>query len=586
MAHVTSSRALLDSSLTSSGLALVVACLGASIAGCGDPPADPDAHVELDAAAETDAGSDAGPPGGTVCEDLELPRAPMREGTGVQVGEVAGDFTVNTNVGPWHFAEQWSGCESHVFFTYFADRGGLGNSLFSTLAGGALLRSPRNVHFFFSSTEEDTDARITRADDLATQLETAFEAASTSEEDRAFWRARFHFVIDRATEIEGSPADYLNEYLRFAATPEANVDLGERGVAGMMYPFVFGIDREQEWDSGDDLSPSVGMRPTFTMGQFLPRFYNYRWNLEHRLMDEADEKTIVPLLDHETTTGRVFTRTVTLPSATEMAAFDELEMDIEIDCRERNMFACSEWDRIASVHLCLDGEACTERREITRWITPYWRRGRQHYAIDASPFLGLMREGGSQTFFVELGPEWERATEWIAHVALRFGTNGSTPRATGAVRAFTGGAFDANYNMREPFAFTVPAGATRVELVTILSGHGQTPIDNCAEWCDHRHTFSVGGTAVPTLMHAGATIGSARGCAEAADRGVIPGQGGNWAPTRAYWCPGEPVNAVRTDITSLVTPGTETTLEYAATFQTIQPRGGDIALSAYVVWYE
>ncbi len=85
----------------------------------------------------------------------------------------------------------------------------------------------------------------------------------------------------------------------------------------------------------------------------------------------------------------------------------------------------------------------------------------------------------------------------------------------------------------------------------------------------------------------GSAIGSARGCGEMADQGVIPGQGGNWAPTRAYWCPGMAVQAQRTDITALVTPGTETTLGYHASLQAmIEPRGGDIALSAYVVWYE
>lgn len=573
---------------------LAPAALVLTIAACGGPPAtEPDAHVEADDAAmePVDAGSDAGRPGAALCEELGLPRAEMRTGTGVQVGDVAGDFTVQTLAGPWHLAEEWSGCDSYVFFTYFADGGGQGNALFGTLANGAILRSPRNVHFFFSSTERDEAARATRAQGLADQLEMAFDAIGAEEADRLFWRERFHFVTDAAAEIDGSPGEYLTEYLRFAATPEANVDLGERGVAGMMYPFIFAIDREQEWDSGDDLSPSVGQRPTFTMGQYFPRFYNYRWALEHRLATETGV-TVVPLLDHETTTGRVFTRTVSLPAASAMAAFDTLEMDIEIDCRERNMFACSEWDRIASVSLCVDGEACTERREITRWITPYWRRGRQHYLIDASPFLGLLREGGDQTFFVELGPEWERATEWVAHVALRMQTRGDAPRAMGAVRAFTGGTFDANYNMREPFAFTVPAGATRVELVTILSGHGQTAVDNCAEWCDHRHTFSVGGTPLPTISHASAAftreslIGSPRGCGAMADRGVIPGQGGNWAPTRAYWCPGMAVDAIRTDITALVTPGVETTLGYRGAFQAIEPRGGDIALSSYVVWYE
>jgi hypothetical protein len=66
---------------------------------------------------------------------------------------------------------------------------------------------------------------------------------------------------------------------------------------------------------------------------------------------------------------------------------------------------------------------------------------------------------------------------------------------------------------------------------------------------------------------------------------VIPGQLGNWAVTRAYWCPGLPVEAHRTDITDLVHLGEDNTLAYSAHYGTGDPGGGDIALTAYVVWY-
>ena len=301
-------------------------------------------------------------------------------------------------------------------------------------------------------------------------------------------------------------------------------------------------------------------------------------------MAAETDVTVVSLLD-ETTTGRVFTREVTLPDASAMAAFDSLEVDVEIICDERNPFACSEWDRIADIQLCADGAACTERREIARWITPYCRRGRQHWAIDASPFLALLRAGGATSFFVELGPEWERATEWTARVSLRLRTRGGEARAMGAEPAFRGGAFGATYNDRMPVSFTPPAEATRVELVTILSGHGQESGNNCAEWCDHRHTFSVNGAALPAIAHEGPSIGSARGCAALASEGVLPGQWGNWAQSRAYWCPGLPVEAGRTDITSMVRLGEVNELTYAGSFGTSAPAGGDIALSSYVVWY-
>lgn len=545
--------------------------------------AEPDANVAEDAGAEpmVDAGRiDRA----AICDELGLPRAAMREGTGVDVGEVAGDFRVETLSGPFQLASEWSGCESYVFFTYFP--GASGDALFGSLVSGSLLQGPRNVQYFFSSNEEAPEARVERATNLSGQLEAAFDGLAIPEGERTAWRQRFHFVTDRASEIEGSAGDYLREYIRFAATPEARVDLGDRGVAGMIIPLVYAIDRAQEWDSGDDLSPTVGQPPSLAMGVYLPRFYDYRFALDARLAAETDT-TIVPLLDHERTTDRVFVRTVTLPDEAAMAAFDTLEFDVEITCEARNLFACSEWDRIANVVLCADGEPCADRRELVRWITPYWRRGRQRYAIDASALLGLVRAGGDLTFRVELGPEWERPTEWLAHVALRLRTAGDAPRSEAALLAFTGGTFDATYNEREPFRFTVPASATRVELVTILSGHGQETGNNCAEWCDHRHTFTVNGTALAPIRNETGIIGNARGCAErAVERGAIPGQAGNWAPNRAYWCPGMPVDARRDDITSLVAPGEEATLEYRGSYVSRDPAGGDIALSAYVVWYE
>lgn len=558
----------------------LLACLLVLI-GCGDP-APPAGDAGTDAGDAIDAGTDAGPPAPDVCDELGLARTPFRtSGTGDQFGDVAGDFTVTLRDGStWSLETQWSGCESYVFFVHFP---GLTDEIIRSNPDYLFREGPRNVRYFFLSDDEDAAARAALMEELATNLEEGFQLGLDDEAQRAFWRARFHFVTDRATEIDGSVGSMLRTYLAWATTPESRVDLGDRGVAGAPAPIVVGIDRAQTWDPADSLSPSVGAAPMLGMAAFLGHFYEYRAALESRLASE--EATVVTLID-ERTTGRVFTREVTLPDATAMAAFDTLEVDVEITCDEGNPFACSEWDRIADVQLCVDGPTCTDRREIARWITPYWRRGRQHYLIDATPLLALLRDGGAQTFFVELGPDWERATEWIARVELRLRTvGGGAPRASGGALAFRGGAFDAAYNVRDPFRFTPPAGATRVELVTILSGHGQTAGDNCAEWCDHQHTFSVNGTALPAIAHDGPPIGSPRGCAAHARDGAIPGQWGNWAQSRAYWCPGLPVPAQRTDITSLVTLGSENQLTYAGSFLGGEPRGGDIALSAYVIWY-
>ena len=81
-------------------------------------------------------------------------------------------------------------------------------------------------------------------------------------------------------------------------------------------------------------------------------------------------------------------------------------------------------------------------------------------------------------------------------------------------------------------------------------------------------------------------IGSLRGCAAEAGTGVPPGQWGNWAPGRAYWCPGWPVDALRMDITDFLSGGDMDRITYSANLAGAPPGGGNIDLSVYIVWYD
>ncbi|MCB9681205.1 MAG: hypothetical protein H6733_07005 [Alphaproteobacteria bacterium] len=500
--------------------------------------------------------------------------------TGTRLGEVAGDFTAPTTDGTLTLSEAWTGCTSFVFFVHFP---GVSDTLMGTAMDGLFEDGPENVHYVFLSDEEDRDARNAVIDDLVANMKDSLNNAVRGKDAKAAWRERFHFVTQRASNVDGSVGAFIAHMAELSSDPSARVDLGDRGMAPVPLPEVFGIDRDQRFDAGGTLSPYVGSpRDELSMGAYLPQFYNYRHDLDVR-MDDTSGVTVVPLVD-AVSTDRLFHVDAALPDAATMAGFDHLEVDLTVDCTAENPFACSEWDRIGTVWWCADGEACTDRRELARWITPYWRRGRQRYALDASPMLPILAAGGSQHVFLELGPGWERATEWHVAASLRLSDTGG-PRPVALVPAFTGGNFDASYNTRDPIAFTPPAGTTHAELVTLISGHGQADGNNCAEWCDHRHTFSVDGTDLATIQHDGASIGSGLGCADQAAHGAIPGQWGNWAPTRAYWCPGLAVQPQRIDITSQVTAGAESTLGYRGTFGTGEPAGGNIDLSSYVVFY-
>ena len=527
------------------------------------------------------------------CDDLTLPRRAFEAGDGgVQFGEIAGDFSVETLDGPWRLSEQWSGCESYVFLTYFPDlrQGGQGDwsgdQLWASEIAPLYLKGPRNVHYFFTSFEEEAADREARADALRTSFDRFLGANVPDANDRNYWRDHFHFVTDRVTEIEGSVGPFVTSYLEYMFSDEGLADLGDRGMAQSPLPEAFAINRHQRWDPVGSLSPIVGQAPTFEMASYAGHFYNHLIGLDDRLAGEGDV-TVVPLLA-ETVTERIFNQTVTLPDAQAMAAFNTLEVDIQVNCPARNPFNCSEWDRIARISLCLDAE-CAEKQEMMRWITPYWRRGRRRWAQEISPMLALLRAGGEVIFQVEMGPDWERKTKRQVDISLRFSeatpAGGPEASASGGALAFTGGEFIEAYNTRDPFTFTPPAGARRVELISIISGHGQAEGSNCAEWCDHRHQFTVNGVELPEISSP-MTPGSLTGCAERAGEGVSPGQWGNWAPGRAYWCPGLPVDWVRQDITEQVTPGVESAITYEGSLAGATPRGGDIALSAYVIWYE
>lgn len=543
---------------------LLLACDG------GEEPSD---AGPLDDAAAADSGpadagpSDAGPPPlPDVCDELGLPERPFEPGgDGSTWEETAGDFTVQTLDGPWTLSEQWSGCESYVFFNYFES--GYGDGLWGTAPDELFSMGPRNVHYFFTSYETDPAAARARVEGVRDALEEGFDFLSVPEEERRFWRARFHFVVEPLQTVGGSIGQLVS---------------GTRSVL-----FGFAITRQQRFDPVGVLSElrSGGWAPNLRMARYLGPYYDYLHDLDARLEADTDA-TVLPILEETEVTERILDRTVTLPDAATMAGFDEMQIDLEVICRADNLGDCSEWDRIGSIQLCVASD-CAERDEIARWITPYARNGRRRWILDVTPFLGLVQDGGERTIRVAMGPPWEEPTVRDVNVRLRLATRGADDRPFAVQRAFRGGAWNADYNTREPVTFTPPAGATRVELVSIISGHGQGGGTNCAEWCDHVHDFALNGGAPHTVSFPG-EAGTRDGCADRTGEGVVPAQAGNWAPLRAGWCPGLPVPTRRMDLTSELDLGAESSLTYTSSYRGGEPPGGEnvmVDLSSYLVFY-
>jgi len=551
------------------GAALAAAPLAV---GCGDDggaPARPAGDDDDDDDGQDDDARDAGSPEPDVCDDLGLSRRPFQAGPGGDgYAELAGDFTVETLDGPWTLSDAWSGCESYVFVNYIptAEAGGPGDQIWRSNPVEMFRHSTRNARYVFGSYETDPAAVRARVEEMRTRLEVILEV-DVGQEQFDYWKERFHFITEPLGEVGGGLGAFL------AARPQPLVS--------------FGIDRRQRWDWAGLLNPFVGAGQTLAMAGFPSRYYEYHASLEERLEREADEVTVVPLVDEAGLTERVLTREGTLPDAATMAGFDELVVDVKVTCR-LEVQDCSEWDRNAYVRLCLD-EGCPEggsRVELVRWITPYWRPGERRWLMDATPGLGFLADGGARSFRIELGPDWERPTPRDVEISLRFRRSGAPDRPVGAELAFRGALFSPGYNDREPFAFTPPADVARVELVTIVSGHGDARPSRCAEWCAHDHRFQVNEGVVREIAFPEEDIFSPVACAERALDGVPTGQGGNWAMSRAYWCPGLPVPVHRMDVTDDVRLGEENQVTYEGVFDGPFPGdGARIDLSTFVVYY-
>lgn len=568
---------------------LLTACPSSDLPDAGGGSAD-SGIVDTGMVGE-DAAVDAGEPDTgvqlppTICDELGLAKQPLQPGAATyEFGAVAGDFTITDIDGStWNLTEHWTGCESYLFINYIGTNSNFQDQFWDSSVESLVMGTPINTQIFFLSWERTSAFREARLQDIKTRIVALIYDRFQDDAERLKQFSRFHYATDSVFDIQGSLGAFLTDYIAYQADPNSLVDLGDRGMAPPPLPWAFGIDRDQEWDSGGSMNQYVGGPPALSMASYLPHFYNHKANIRDAQAAETGVQTLV--LMNERVTERVFTKQAVLPSAGEMALYDTVEFDITVNCPHRNVFGCSEWDRIGYVKLCLDGEACTRTTELVRWITPYWRRGERRWIIDASALRGLVKEGGPTWFRIEMGPSWERPTERDARVALRLADKQTGTKTSSVVRAFTGGGFNAEYNNREPFSFAPPASAKKVELVVIVSGHGQDGSTNCSEWCDHRHQFSVNGSPLGEIRHEG-NIGSNAGCGPLASKGVPPGQFGNWAPERAYWCPGLPVEHIRIDITDKVTVGQSNELTYSANFRGGAPGGGNIDLTSYVVWSE
>jgi hypothetical protein len=372
--------------------------------------------------------------------------------------------------------------------------------------------------------------------------------SSMPEEDQQWWQRHVHYVTSRPSDIDGWVGSILT-------SPGWGV----------------GIDRFQRiryigsYADPTRYNDSVGwFGPNLSMIAGEAIYYNYEAEREAEL--DTDGATVIELFPGDLAQDTVYTD-VTLPDAETMAGFDTMTFDLYLGCDGDGEFGdCPAWDYLVYLFLCDETDPDVCEMEIGRWITTYHREGR--WVHDVSGLLPLIAGGGERRFAFSTSQVYELELE------IRLSNQGKEVVPDETIQLFSGNyTFDEVYNDNySPIALTVPADAVKVELATVITGHGMSNPGNCAEFCNTDHHFYV--NSIDNVQDF-PMAGNLLGCQDQIPDGTVPNQYGTWWYGRGGWCPGKHVPLVMTDVTDQVNLGEENTFEYEGYYMGMVYTNGD-----------
>lgn len=583
--------------------------LGSLVALTGCPSPTPPSDV-------TDIVSgDATSDGDVACVDGSCNSAAFRAGPyGTNPRDLAGPFTVPTTAGDWSFEREFSGRDHYVFLVYtpgtfrFSDGSDLSQGLFDGSVDGLLERAPRNTHFFFLWNRSEEGFNTFR-DGAAATIE------GLPADARDHWRSRVHFVTRQANMLQGWIGDLIRRrisanlpykrYDAFQFAVDRNQRVREVGQLGTL--------------------GRAGLVADLTFLANEPRYYEYEAQLEERLRAQTATVVPVlsnQRVDYwegpRNWRDAVQYGDAMFPDSAMMARFDTLEVDFAMHCPNGRDGECGAWDYIADLRICEEptstpdagadaspdaasapdasadpdagdgassadasmdaasadsgvedaGETFRPRRagcdrEVARWITPYWREGR--WVTDISQMLPLISRGGRHTFRWYSKHQFDpREVPYFISLSFRLSNQnrGMRPAEIRTLWSSEGERFDSTYDSRHAAQrFTVPAGTRKVELYSVITGHGAES-GQCAEFCNHTHHFALNGSTPNSVRFPDAQ--TAQGCADLVGEGVVPNQHGTWYFGRGGWCPGQQVRPHVFDLTPQLRMGAENELTYRA----------------------
>lgn len=482
------------------------------------------------------------------------------------------------------YSDLFPGCENVVFFGY---RRNSCYAVYTALSepGELLAASPRNVHYVFFSFESDPNLILEDIQNIRDSFENDLASMAQAEQD--YWRPRLHYVTQSGAALPGWLGNFVQTTF-FSAHPYWGwgIDRTQRlRNIGMTQDPNFVI----ECTPGDPNTQTWFPRTSHLANE--PRQWNHEWYRDTQLA--AETFTEIPVWQ-ERFSGNIYADVV-FPDAAEMATYDTMLLDLELLCYDRDGDTVisnvdCEWDYLIHAYLCDPDDPNDCSTEIGRWITTYGRDG--HWVVDVSPMLAFLRDGGQRRlrFYSQNGYDID--------FRILLTNRGKGTRPFSATYLYSGGGFNLSYNPNHPpKRVSVPAWAERTELASFITGHGFGDLENCAEFCNHQHFFTIG---TSSYLRQHPTAGTPYGCMDQVDQqvdgysgpGTIANQFGTWVFGRGGWCPGLEVKPWLVDVTSDVQPGQESRISYEALFDgqpyDPQPGGGGgfsarITMSSWLV---
>ncbi len=550
----------------------------------------------------------------------------------------AADFTVPTRSGDWTFSEHWTGCDVVLMIQDAPNQTwGWPIGLWERDVEELFEKLPRNTRLLFFSTATSTESINASLDGLETEIDLVME--DMDEDERAWWQDRVAFVTQRAQIVDGWVGDIMSDpgwgvgidrfqrirYIGGYADPtryDSSYGWFAPNLSYAAYEAVyynFEAEREAELEAQDALVVPVfdGSNWSSTVEAEIEipaeaaNYDSLAIDLHMGCGGEGEYgdcfawDTGARLLVCDQPTGdNPWADTPCQPAVDEaMGSCTEDGEATKVECRSAEdcgsdtgiEYACEGYAEAIAADTqegaCEDplGEAttgtytcnedgsgfgelacsCSNDNELGRWITTYHREGR--WVHDVTSLRQLLTPGETERIYFRTG------SEYTVELDLRFSNSDRETVPEQLAHLFTGCNFaeGCNASYEGGVAVDIPADAAKVQLATILTGHGMSDPGNCAEFCDMDHIFSIGGEDAVTVNFDVEGTTQYR-CEQEVDLGTVPNQYGTWWYSRHSCCPGREVAVQLHDITEQVALGAENQFDYRVLYrdEDYEPEGG------------